>query len=114
MRMKGKQVGTASEDFSFLGESEARKKIDKIIKKHGKKSGSGYTMNVEQLLKVCDELEREKENNLQWLEEWKKEFDGAWDYDALGQKRQIFISKTAFNVLKKLIEKKILEKGEGK
>jgi len=54
MRMKGKQVGTASEDFSFLGESEARKKIDKIIKKHGKKSGSGYTMNVEQLLKILE------------------------------------------------------------
>jgi len=54
MREKEKQVGTASEDFSFLGESEARKKIDKIIKKHGKKSGSGYTMNVEQLLKILE------------------------------------------------------------
>ena len=61
MRERENQNGIASEDFSFLGESEARKKIDKIMKKHGKKSGSGYTMNVEQLLKVCDELEREKD-----------------------------------------------------
>jgi len=54
METKNKMVGSASEDFSFLGESEARKKIDKIIKKHGKKSGSGYTMNVEQLLKILE------------------------------------------------------------
>jgi len=54
METKNEMVGSASEDFSFLGESEARKKIDKIIKKHGKKSGSGYTMNVEQLLKILE------------------------------------------------------------
>ena len=54
MRERENQNGIASEDFSFLGESEARKKIDKIIKKHGKRSGSGYTMNVEQLLKILE------------------------------------------------------------
>jgi len=61
METKNEMVGSASEDFSFLGESEARKKIDKIIKKHGKRSGSGYVMSVEDLLKVCDELEKKGE-----------------------------------------------------
>jgi len=57
-------------------------------------------------------MKREKENNLQWLDEWKRGFDGAWDYDVLGEKRQIFISKTAFDVLKKLIEKNLEKGGE--
>jgi len=114
MRERENQNGIASEDFFSFEKSKAKKKFDEIMKKHGEKTGSGYTLDAEKLIEICDELEREKENNLQWLEEWKREFDGAWDYDALGQKRQIFISKTAFGVLKKLIEKKILEKGEGK
>lgn len=47
------------------------------------------------------------------LEEWKRKFDGAWDYDILGNKRQIFISKTAFEELKQKIQK-IIEKGDEK
>ena len=54
MRERENQNGIASEDFFSFEKSEARKKIDKIIKKHGKKSGSGYTMNVEQLLKILE------------------------------------------------------------
>jgi len=35
-------------------EKKAKAKFDKIMKKHGKKSGSGYAMNVEQLLKILE------------------------------------------------------------
>ena len=34
------------------------------------------------------------------LEKWERQFNGAWDYDCLKEKRQIFISKKAFDDLK--------------
>lgn len=54
MRERENQNGITSEDFFSFEKSEAKKKIDKVIKKHGKRSGSGYTINVEQLLKILE------------------------------------------------------------
>jgi len=41
-----------------IAEAKARKEFDELMKKYGKKSGSGYVMSIEDLLKVCDELEK--------------------------------------------------------
>jgi len=38
------------------------------------------------------------------LKEWERKFNGAWDYDVLGGKRQIFISETTFEDLRQRIK----------
>ena len=43
-----------------IAEAKARKEFDELMKKYGKKSGSGYVMSIEDLLKICDELERKE------------------------------------------------------
>ena len=64
MRKKGvEKVGKASEDFfvnSFVSEAEAEARFDKLVKKYAKKDGNAYVMSIEDLLKVCDELEKSK------------------------------------------------------
>jgi len=61
-----KKDGEVSADFlncfvlNAETEKRAKQKFDKIMKKHGKRSGSGYTINVEQLLKI---LEKGEEND---------------------------------------------------
>ena len=67
MMREVKKDGEVSADFlnCFVLNAEtkerAKQKFDKLMKKHGKRSGSGYVMSVEDLLKVCDELEKKGE-----------------------------------------------------
>jgi len=38
------------------------------------------------------------------LKDWKREFDGKWDKDCLGERRQIFILEKTFDDLKQRIK----------
>jgi len=53
----------SADDFKFFvldAEAKAKEKFNKIMKKYGKRSGSGFLLDIHSFLKACEEMEREK------------------------------------------------------
>jgi len=58
-----KEKKKASADFKFFvlnAEAKAKENFNKIMKKYGKRSGSGFLLDIHSFLKACEEMEREK------------------------------------------------------